>query len=127
MAKKPETSITQAIITYIKDLGGDAYHVHGSATQRGGEPDIDGWCTPIDNPPINVHLKLEVKVPGEELMPRQRYRLQRYWKAGYLAGVVTSIEDLKLLIKCYIRWKWGDGAPMPDTWGIYGDEGYNPD
>lgn len=40
--KKPETSIVDGIVEWIKEQGGDAYKTLGSAAQRGAEPDITG-------------------------------------------------------------------------------------
>lgn len=95
MAKLPETKITEACIAWIKDNGGDAWHVHGSPLQRQGEPDLcgefptaDGW----------LHLKIEVKTPTGVLSKLQEYRLDKYAKRGYTVGVVTSVNELREII-----------------------------
>lgn len=95
MPKKPETLIVERIIRYIKDNGGDAWHVHGGIFQRTGEPDIDGWL------PGCIHLKIEVKQPGGKPEPLQEYRLRKYRQAGYCAGCVDSVEQFQKLVEEY--------------------------
>ena len=92
--QKPETRIVQEIIAWIKAHGGDAYHVHGSQFQRKGEPDIDGWL-PTDKGIL--HLKVEVKTGIGKATPLQLYRLEKYRAAGYVAGVVRSLEEFRVL------------------------------
>lgn len=89
---KDETLIVRACIAYIKSLGGDAWHVHGSALQRKGEPDLDGWL------PDGRHLKIEVKTEYGKVSEIQKYRLDIYKKAGYTTGIVKSVEELKDLL-----------------------------
>jgi hypothetical protein len=96
MAAKAETSITQACIRYIKDAGGDAFHVHGSMYQRANEPDIDGSFPTSDRGWL--HLKIEVKTLDGKPTPAQVHRLREYAKRGYVTGIVTSVEDLKEVI-----------------------------
>lgn len=104
MSTKAETKITQDIIAHIKSLGGDAFHVHGSALQRGGEPDISGEVQ-VKHTRLWRHLKVEVKTPEGEPSERQLYRLRHYHDKGYVAGVVTSIRELdELLDAYYVYW-----------------------
>ena len=95
-----ETALKLDIIRAIKASGGDAFHLSGSIKQRGGEPDISGEY-PSGALGAWVHLKLEVKRPGERPTRRQLYRLGWYHRAGYVAGVVTSVADLQKLLKAY--------------------------
>lgn len=99
-----ETDIVQKIIAYIKLQGGDAFHVHGSIFQRKGEPDISGE---IDIWRGWRHLKIEVKRPGEAPTNLQIKRLRHYHKAGYVAGVVTSLEDFVDLCSGLQNDEWG--------------------
>ena len=95
MTAKSETAITNAIIDWIKEQGGDGFHIHGSMYQRSGEPDIDGWI-PTSNGV--QHLKLEVKTPTGKPSKLQLVRLDRYVKACYTAGIVTNIDECKHLV-----------------------------
>lgn len=121
MALKPETKITQDIIKYIKAIHGSAYHVHGSALQTGGLPDISGeYPTPSNG---WVHLRVEVKTPEGVPSERQIYWLRQYWRAGYLVGIVTSLEEFIILISSYEFWKDSCNGQMfdgvPDHYKIY--------
>ena len=100
MATKSETYITRSIIKYIKKVGGDAFHVHGSMFQRNGEPDISG-----DMPygKTYLKLKLEVKTPKGKPTKIQIERLKSYHTRGYVAGIVSSTSDLIELIYVYSR------------------------
>lgn len=92
MAKQAETSITQAIIARIKELGGWAYHVHGSAMQPAGLPDIDG-CLPDGR-----HIKVEVKTPTGKPSELQKHYVTMFARYGYITGFVTSVEEFNDLI-----------------------------
>lgn len=99
MAVKPETRIVNKIMVYLRTVwNGDCYHVHGSLLQRKGEPDIDGSAYVEGN---WLHLKLEVKTDNGEPSPLQVHRLKEYHKRGYVAGIVTSIEDVERLLYAY--------------------------
>lgn len=96
MTRQNESKYVHAIIAWIKEQGGDAWKVHGSAYQRVGEPDIDGW---IPNPDGGFyHLKLEVKTPTGKASDIQKYRIEKYKQAGYVAGIVVTVEDVKKLL-----------------------------
>jgi len=94
--KKPETLIVQAILARIFELGGDGYHVHGSMLQRAGEPDIDASVPDLRGK--HLHIKCEVKVPGEKPSPLQQHRLEEYRKRGYTAFWCTSVEEFERAI-----------------------------
>jgi hypothetical protein len=101
MPSKPETAIANALVAWIKSKGGDGYKIIGSASQRGGEPDITGE---IYSERLGrwVHLKLEVKTFLGAATLRQTARVQLYQKRGYCAGVVRSVEELVDLLA---RWE----------------------
>lgn len=101
MAVKEETPITQDCIAWIKDQGGDAWHVHGSALQRSGEPDICGEIP--DGVGGWLHLKIEVKTPTGKPSKLQEYRLAQYAKAGYVTGIVTSVDELKTVVEAALK------------------------
>lgn len=83
--------------------------------QRSGEPDISGeYPTTSDG---WVHLKIEVKTEEGAPSPLQLFRLRNYWRAGYLVGIVTSVEEFIILCSCYEDWlRRCDGSKfMPPT------------
>lgn len=91
-----EAEIARSIISYIVSQGGYAWKVHGSGVQSKGQPDIDGYI------PTSVgilHLKIEVKTPTGRPSALQNYMINLYQKAGYVAGIVTSVDELKELIR----------------------------
>lgn len=124
MSLKHETRITREIIKYIKESRGDAFHVHGSSLQRGGEPDISGevW----DDKLGWIHIKVEVKTPEGEPTWRQLHRLKQYHKAGYMVGIVTSITEFRRLVTMWVLWaKLGrprTGLSTLPYKEIYGDD-----
>ena len=88
-----ESKIVGDCRKYINDLPqARAIKVHGSQMGNGGEPDIDacvrGRC-----------CKIEVKRPGREPTPRQYSILRKWEAAGALAGYVTSVDELKELLR----------------------------
>lgn len=91
MVAKAETRIVQQIIRWVKEHGGTAHHVHGSAAQRAGEPDIDG-ALPLDDGSV-IHFKVEVKTGTNKPTELQKYRLAEYHRLRYTAGVVTSLDE----------------------------------
>lgn len=96
MAENPETKIHNKIIQYIKDLGGDAWKVHGNGMQRAGEPDIDGWLPSHLHPDgLPIHLKIEVKTPIGKPSKLQTHRIAVYKQAGYYALVAVSVDDFR--------------------------------
>jgi hypothetical protein len=101
MAKLPETLITEACIDWANRNGGDCWHVHGSAFQRTGEPDICGeFHTPANH---WLHLKIEVKLMGQDATRLQQVRLDKYEKRGYTVGVVHSLDEFKEIVKHAIQ------------------------
>jgi len=104
MGKKAETGIVEDILEWIVFSRGTGYHVHGSSMQRSGEPDVDGSVYSYDLHDF-VHLKLEVKTATGKPTELQKYRLRIYHMNGYCAGVVTSVEETKELIKDWVAWR----------------------
>lgn len=111
-----ETTLLRKILLEIKRLRGDGYHVHGSALQRKGEPDIDGY---IIYKGERIHLKLEVKLPGKKPTPLQIYRLREYAHAGYLVWVITSPDQLLPLAEAWVTMK-RTGGTLPNKAKIRG-------
>lgn len=96
---KTETAIVRSIIGWIQSNGGDAWHVHGNPLQRVGEPDIDGWIRMAGGV---VHIKCEVKVPGNKPTPLQYRRLSNYRSAGYMSVWVTSLEEFTAKLATWV-------------------------
>lgn len=88
-----ESAIVKAILAYLNSLPGClARKRWGGGMGVAGEPDIDA-C---------IHgrsLQVEVKRPGEHPTPLQWKRLGEWRKAGAIAGVVTSVEEVRELLE----------------------------
>lgn len=97
--KKAETLIVERIMRYLRRMWEfDGFHVHGNMMQRKGEPDLDGSILWGDE---WFHLKIEVKTESGEPSQIQLIRLREYWRRGYLAGIVTSEDDIDRLVRAY--------------------------
>mgnify|MGYP001222844928 CR=1 FL=1 len=86
-----ERAITEAIIRWLRQQGAHVIKTHGGPHRR-GLPDLIGAYR-------GRALALEVKRPGGRPTPLQQYELERWATAGAVAGVVTSIEDVKTLVR----------------------------
>jgi len=90
LREKPplESAIVKKIIAYLNSLDGcRALKRHGGRL-RGGEPDIYGSY-------YGRHFELEVKRSDKvKITPRQASCICKWKKAGAIADVVTSIEDV---------------------------------
>ncbi len=135
--QKAETRIVKNILMRLKqDWSGDGFHVHGSAMQRNGEPDIDAsiYSERLDQ---WLHLKIEVKTNEGTPTKLQIVRLRRYHKRGYVAALVTNYEELLKWIHVYEAYfktlspihislipksfmNLANG--MTDPYGVYADE-----
>lgn len=86
-----EKSITAGILRYLNSLPGCyACKVHGGPYMAGW-PDIVGCYQ-------GRALALEVKRPGNRATKLQLAVLRKWREAGAVAGVVTSVEDVKELV-----------------------------
>lgn len=107
MTAKSETAITNAIIAWVKENNGDAWHVHGGMYQRSGEPDICGEIQRYFNEVLDrrwIHIKWEVKTPTGKPSKLQILRLDRYIKRGYCSGIVTSIVECEDLLYEFVKY-----------------------
>lgn len=86
-----ERDIVAACIKRVGQLGGRAVKVHASQMGNGGEPDISGCLA-------GRCLKIEVKRPGGVATPRQAAVLRKWLAVGAVAGVVTSVDELDVLL-----------------------------
>jgi len=87
-----EKSIVAGILKYLNGIEGcHAVKTHGSAFS-GGQPDVD----------VCFHgqtIKLEVKRPGKKATVLQEAVLEQWKAAGAVVGVVTSVDEVKEIIK----------------------------
>jgi hypothetical protein len=104
MPRKNESKIVDELKEWARNKNGELTKYHGSPQSRRGEPDLDGFVEHLGR---TVHVKFEVKIPGEELRLLQKHRLNVYQKAGYCAGVVTCVEDAEGMVDDWVRaGKW---------------------
>lgn len=96
-----EKSITDSIIAYIKQIGGQAEKVKGTAISS-GRPDINacynGRC-----------LRIEVKTPDNKnkASKKQKLNLRRWKKSGAIVIVAYSKQSVVRLLDCYIHGQTG--------------------
>jgi hypothetical protein len=94
-SKKPETLICDKIRHWVATMGGYAIHTSGSIKQA-NQPDILGGL-PTDTG--FIQFQVEVKIPGKNARPAQDAMLDVWQsKAGFLVGVVHSLEEFIDLI-----------------------------
>ncbi|MBT9168970.1 MAG: hypothetical protein DDT19_02322 [Syntrophomonadaceae bacterium] len=83
-----EKTITAAVLRWLRAQPGCyAIKTHGDYRQA-GQPDIIGSYR-------GKCFALEVKRPGGKVTPLQTAILVKWGEAGAVAGVVTSVEDVK--------------------------------
>lgn len=108
MAAKSETYLVRKIIKHLKEHHDfDGYHVHGSAMQRAGEPDIDGSVYARGS---WLHLKIEVKTPEGSPTQLQIQRIRNYHERGYVAGIVTDVHEVMTLVAAWAE--YSSGTPL---------------
>jgi hypothetical protein len=87
-----ERAIVKAILAYLNGLPGClARKRWGGGMGVAGDPDIDACLR-------GRSLQLEVKRPGEKPTLLQVKRLGEWRKAGAIAGVVVSVDEVKDLL-----------------------------
>jgi hypothetical protein len=87
-----ERAIVKAILAYLNGLPGClARKRWGRGMGVAGDPDIDACIR-------GRSVQLEVKRPGEKPTALQAKRLEEWRKAGALAAVVSSVEEVKSLL-----------------------------
>jgi hypothetical protein len=90
-----EKAIVEQLLKEINKYG-YAYKVHNLSVA--GLPDIDGFML-IDG--VYYYLKLEVKNAVGRYSMKQKYYIDLYKKAGYVSGIVRSVDDLWNLLQSY--------------------------
>ena len=88
-----EPSIQAAILKYLNSVQGcKAYNMHGSRWQGSGRPDIIACYR-------GRFLAIEVKRTGGKITKLQEYELLTWSYAGAVTAVVTSVEEVREIIK----------------------------
>jgi hypothetical protein len=88
-----ERAIVKAILGYLNGLSEClARKRWGGGMGVAGDPDIDACIR-------GRSVQLEVKRPGESPTPLQLKRLAEWRQAGAVAGVVTSVEETRELLR----------------------------
>lgn len=83
-----EQRLQDKIVKFIKDEGGFAIKIHGSALTQAGIPDIIGS---LQGHPFAI----EVKAQGKEPSKLQRFWLDRFGKGGYITFYCDSYRDFQ--------------------------------
>jgi hypothetical protein len=90
----PETPLKRAILDGLRAMGIEAWSTPAGRVRNAvhmaprGTPDVLGYL------PGGTMLALEVKVPGEQPKPHQAAWLERASKAGVVAAVVHSVQEM---------------------------------
>ena len=95
MTPKPplESSIVNRILKWLtKQPNCYAEKTHGGRWGRAGKPDITGCIK-------GRRFELEVKRPGAKPTKLQLEALKKWKEAGAIAEVVTSVEEIKTILK----------------------------
>ena len=95
MAQKTplESSIVNTILKWLNQQPScQAEKTHGGRWGRAGKPDITGCYR-------GRRFELEVKRPGAKATKLQLATLKQWEKAGAITAVVTSVEEVKGIIK----------------------------
>jgi len=90
-----ESSIARAIVRYLRSLPeAHARRVHGGAYGSAGEPDVDAVVS-------GRAVKVEVKRPSQRsrVTPLQRAALRRWEKAGAVAIVACSVDEVRDVLR----------------------------
>lgn len=88
-----ETRLQTAIRRVLAAAGAYVRKNHGGPHGM-GRPDLEGCLT-------GLHFGFEVKVPGKDATPIQAQELGEIRQAGGWAGVVTSVDQVKDIIRMW--------------------------
>ena len=90
-----ESTIQSEILEYLNNLPNcKAINNHTGGFDRTGEPDIYACLS-------GQFIALEVKKPGENPTKIQEKRLREWEDAKGVAGVVTSIQDVRIILDIF--------------------------
>ena len=86
-----ESTLQNKVIHYLESIGAYVFNVPGTGLERKGTPDLL----------VCYHGKfiaLEVKMSGGKPTKLQEYELAKVRKAGGVAKVIHSMEELEVLL-----------------------------
>lgn len=86
-----ESSIVTSIMKELRKHGAMVIKIHGDPYMPGGTPDLIGCA-------FGRCFVLEVKRPGEKPRALQVQQLEKWRKAGAVAGVVTNVKEAMHLV-----------------------------
>ncbi len=86
-----ESSIVTSIMRELRRRGAMVIKIHGDLYIPGGTPDLIGCVS-------GRCFVLEVKRPGEKPRALQVQQLEKWRKAGAVAGVATSVKEAVYLV-----------------------------
>ena len=90
-----EKPIANKIIEYIRSLPrGWAIKTHGGQFSA-GEPDVSG-C--VNGQAIHLEVK---RNPRLDASPLQKTKLRQWSEAGAITGVVSSVDEVREMLKCF--------------------------
>jgi hypothetical protein len=89
-----EKEIKQDILEYLNSLPQCYARGKHSSPFSKGWPDVQGCLN-------GRTLAFEVKQPGNTATKLQEAELAKWFKAGAITGVVTSVDDVKRIIDAY--------------------------
>jgi len=89
---QPESRLSRAILTEIRNRGGFAFKVHGGPLMMVGLPDIVACYR-------GRFLALETKMPAGALHGRQAYVLRAIERAGGVVAVPRSVPDAREVLR----------------------------
>ena len=86
-----ESTLQRNAIVYLRNAGAYVFNVPGTGMEQRGTADLL-ICH------RGLFIATELKLPGEEPSKLQEYELGRVRKAGGIAAVIESMEELEALL-----------------------------
>jgi hypothetical protein len=87
--------ITSEVKTLLESVQDSAVvKIKGGSAQESGLPDFIFTCAALKGRAVWI----EVKSPGRKPRKLQSYKIRRFWRAGALAWVVQSVDELRILL-----------------------------
>ncbi|MFW6270981.1 MAG: VRR-NUC domain-containing protein [Bacillota bacterium] len=110
MGGRSEKAIVKEIKNFLNGLDGCfCYKTHGGMYESlKGQPDISGCF-------YGLRFDFEVKKPGEEPTPLQKAVIRKMRKAGDIAGVVRSVDEVMAIMLLLCRSKREDTASIKEA------------
>ena len=97
MAVKAETSLQERIQKFIVKSGGYVIKQHGDMISEPGVPDLLVCYR-------GIFMGLEVKVDNNVPSKHQGIHCRKIWKAGGIAAIVRSVDEVYNLLLFINRW-----------------------